>query len=152
MELRTWVELAQIVAALGVVASVAYFAVQLRQNTRAVRAQAYQSMMVATTTLARNLFADPEFARFFSEVSVSGPRDEIERLRWHTLMISMLRHFDNLLYQARMGTLAPELWVGYDEVLASWLRIPALIEWYDQHQSWFSQDLRAWVDSRRPAG
>lgn len=149
MDLGSLVDIAQIVAAVGVVASVIYFAIQLRQNTRAIRAQAYQSMIATTLNLSQNLFADEEFARFFVEVGQGGPRDEVEKLRWHTLMISMLRHFDNLLYQAKIGTLAPELWVGYDRVLASWLHVPALLEWYDAHPDWFSKDLGAWINARR---
>jgi len=98
--------IAELIGAAGVVASLAYLAVQIRSNTRSAQAATYQSLTQGVLDMNREIFANPETATFLERGRTTDePFDPVEQRRWLAYCSTHFRHFDNIFHQYQMGSL-----------------------------------------------
>lgn len=147
----------EFIGAVGVVVSLVYLALQLRQNTRSVRAASFNEMIQNSIRLLEHSFRDSEFARFLARAENDPDGlEEAERLRWDAYMTAVFRHYGNLVYQQRVGALDDQMWESYQRDLKEHLRSPAFAAWFRKHQVVFSESLvdevRDLVDEIRREG
>lgn len=135
--------LGEFIGAVGVVVSLVYLALQLRQNTSSVRAASFNSMVQNSIRLLEHGFRDSEFAAFLARAENDpGALDIAGKLRWDAYMTAVFRHFGNLVYQQRVGALDEQMWQSYRRDLKEHLRSPSWVAWFRQHQVVFSESLR----------
>lgn len=101
---------AQIVAAGGVIGTLIYLAVQIRQNTRSIRRAAFQELINHIAGI--NLLATQ---REIAEVMIGARAgldalDEADQLRLLTWMNAVLRHYHNAYEQYRAGMITADQW------------------------------------------
>jgi len=137
----------EFVGALGVVISLVYLARQMIQNTVSVRAASFNSMVQNSIKLLEHSFRDKEFAAFLARAEQS-PEDLLpeERVRWDAYMTAVYRHFGNLQYSHRVGTLDSQMWDAYRATLKDHLRTKSWGEWFVAHRHVFSSALGEQVD------
>ncbi len=133
----------QIVAAIAVIVSLFYVAYEVRHNTKALRLSTYQSVVNSSMDILHSLYSSNETATFyhrclFDNSELNGP----EKLRWHAVMITLYRHWDNLLYQNRMGLLEDEMWLSYDRTMTHYLAYKAWVDWFATNGHLFSTNLQ----------
>jgi hypothetical protein len=149
--------LGEFVGAVGVVVSLVYLGLQLRQNTSSVRASSFNSMIQNSIRLLEHTFADSEFAGLLARAE-RDPADLSleERVRWDAYMTAVFRHFGNLVYQNRVGALDAQMWESYRKDLKEHLRSPHWAAWFRDRQVVFSESLveevAALVDEIRREG
>jgi hypothetical protein len=139
--------LGEFVGAIGVVISLVYLARQMIQNTTSVRAASFNSMVQNSIRLLEHSFRDSEFAAFLARAQADP--DSLtpeERVRWDAYMTAVYRHFGNLVYAYRVGTLDHQMWESYRATLKDHLRTRSWADWYDEHRHLFSTALNALVD------
>ena len=139
--------LGEFVGALGVVISLIYLARQMIQNTTSVRAASFNSMTENSIRLLGNTFPDPEFAEFLHRAQ-SDPSEltPAESIQWDSYMTAVFRHFGNLIYQYRVGSLDQQMWDAYQRTLKEHLRTPAWRTWFEENSHIFSTSLVEQVD------
>ena len=114
----------EFVGAIGVIATLAYLATQIRQNTRSMedgkrlalaqtyqmRADALQSMMVdaANSEHVGSILVKLTGLGYPENVSALAALDEEERGRFRQWQIAQQTHWDNLFYQYQQGFLDTE--------------------------------------------
>lgn len=142
----------QTVAAIAVVVSLVYLARQLRDNTRAMHGAAYHANVANTIAVVTPLCTDPSYSSFIQQ-SLRDPSSlsADDQFRFHCAMLIYARHFDNLLYQHRLGSLEAGQWKGYAETLDGWLRYPGFRTWFEKNSHAVSEELRTYV-IRKVAG
>ncbi len=118
MDLNDLANLGQIIGALAVVISLIYVALQIRQNTNAIRSAAAQTVHEHFATWYRLVAADPEL----SQIVVNGLRDysslsEMERARFIATYMAFVSYSQNAFLKWREGSLAPPLWLGWELVI-----------------------------------
>jgi hypothetical protein len=134
--------LGEFVGAIGVVVSLVYLARQMIQNTKAVRAQSFNSMVQNSISLLEHSFRDSEFADFLTRAEEDpSSLTASERVRWDAYMTAVYRHFGNLIYAYRVGTLDGQLWDSYRRTLEDHLKTPSWADWYLQNRHLFSTAL-----------
>ncbi len=116
-------ELAQTGAAvggIGVIASFIYVAIQIRNNTRAVRAATFQQLVSSLVGQLDELARDGELC---SLVLRGGDDfeslDRIEKARFRFHLLSHLRRVENAYVQHEIGTLKDQYWIGIREGLSA---------------------------------
>ena len=97
----------EIVGGVGVIATLIYLAVQIRQNTRSVEAATYQSVAESLADASYRLIGAP-----------SSPRDRL------LLFIGTIRRYENLHFQVRRGKLLPSDVEGFVTSLVAYLNVP----------------------------
>jgi len=140
---------AELLGAAGVVASLIYLAVQIRQSTRTERARAFQEIFSSYDAHSQQMFSSQNRDLVISGMqdlnSISGG----ERLQFDHLMIGYLNSLEATIF-SRSAFL-----VG-DETLENWayllrtrfLPYPGMREWWNEAKLIFAPETRTWVDEQ----
>jgi hypothetical protein len=139
--------LAQLVAATGVIGSLFYLAVQVRQNTRSSRAIVVDSLARSMQDLA---FAMAQQDELLKIVTVTlqhwSEASEMERARAASFLLGYFKLFENAWFQMKHGTLDPAQWQGYDAFLRTVLLQPAVKPWWAMRRAFFAPGFRQYVE------
>ena len=100
--------IAELIGGLGVIATLAYHAIQIRQNTRSVRASTYQNILLTSIETRRTIAQDEGLAQMM--VATRRPLGELARFRIRNVAIAILRTFENAHYQYTRGMIEEMLW------------------------------------------
>ena len=130
--------------AIAVVATLGYLAVQVRQNTRSVRAANYQAFSESYGDFRTLLVKDERLGALWgkglrsrSELSAS------ERFQFDGLMMNWTRAAELHFYQEIKGLVDEPFYSGWlDEAAAVW-SMPGALEWWSEHSRSFNADFRA---------
>lgn len=144
--------LAQVVAAVGVIVTLIYVAIQIRQNTRAIRRSAFQDLLNYITNVNLLLTSD----RSLCELSIRARSgfatlDEADQIRLLVWFGTVFRHYQNAHALYRDGLISPLQW---EDMLRP---IERHFRYRSGHDMWaivresFAADFRALVDARAVA-
>ncbi len=147
MNLQDLGNLGEFVGAIGVVISLVYLARQMIDNTASIRAQSYNSMVENSIRLLEHAFRDSEFADFLARAEKDPDSlSPSERVRWDAYMTAVFRHFGNMQYAQRVGTLDAQMWESYRATLKHDLRTQSWATWFQENRHLFSSGLGEQID------
>lgn len=149
MNLETISAVAQLVAAIGVIASLFYLAVQIRQNTRSMRAVVVDAL---TRGIAEILSGQtPEVMRSLVRVVENlESASEEDRLRALPQLFALFKLFENAWFQQRQGTLDPEQWQGWDAYIRTYYHRPGMKSWWSMRRAAFAPGFRDYLEATGP--
>ena len=149
MNLETISAIAQIVAAIGVIASLFYLAAQIRQNTRSQRAVVVDAL---TRGIADILSGQtPETLRCFARVMENlESASEEDRLRALPQFFALFKLFENAWFQQRQGTLDREQWQGWDAYIRTYYHHPGIKSWWLMRRAAFAPGFRDYLEATKP--
>ena len=106
--------IAELSAAVGVLLSLAYVGLQVRQNTAALRAGTVARSSELMQRTRMKLWGDADAAGIW-EPAMSGTEveDRTSQLRVRHLMVSLARDHEAVFYQHLMGQLPEPIWEGW---------------------------------------
>ncbi len=143
--------IAESVGTVGVIASLIYVALQIRQNTRGTRMATFESAVRGVQDHTRALIGDPELLR----VHFAGLRnfDDLcpeDRLRFHGLMFSWALEYQLFKRAFDEGAQSQEAFAGrslgeFEKHIVSLLNTPGGQAWWSG-ETYLNQDFRAEVD------
>ena len=123
--------LAQVVSALAVIASLVYLAVQVRQNTKAIRNATHHTLTVTRLDYIAMVVQNPDLSRILQ----AGMQDlarlgEEERHRFTLIMYYLFSAGENFYYQYRQGALDAEQWERWCNTLRYYFTQPGIRTWF----------------------
>ncbi|MDX1646917.1 MAG: hypothetical protein R3304_07220 [Longimicrobiales bacterium] len=137
---------AEMVGAVGVIATLIYLAMQVRHNTRAVRAQTYDSFVSQFRNWNEPMRAHEEMAERFHElmedVESLSPREQRHAVH---VLYDFTRLAENLLYQHREGMLSDAVWSGWENTFRAYLSAPGFSWYLEKRRSFFAPEFNEWV-------
>ena len=159
MSLQDLGNIGEFVAAVGVVVSLVYLAVQIRQNTRQINENT-ESLRITSRDEALRTFSHyrehiirhPEIADLY----LRGGRnlrdlDAVDRLRFSLLASELLFTFQGAYLRAK-GFGEPELWEYLLGTLPPILRQPGIREWWSEAKGEFVAEFAAEIEKHLPNG
>ena len=149
MNLETLSAIAQIVAAIGVIASLFYLGAQIKQNTRSQRAVVVDAL---TRGIAEILSVQtPEVLRSLMRVVENFEEaTEEDRLRALPQVFALFKLFENAWFQQRQGTLDREQWQGWDAYIRTYYHRPGVKSWWSKRRATFAAGFRNYLESTKP--
>lgn len=145
--------LGEFVSGLAVVISVLYLAIQIRQNTRSLRAQAHQSITTHIAELNRTIVEHEGVAeileRGLEDPTVLTPA---EARQFNAYNSARFRHYDNLYYQFRVGVLEPSQWAGFSAMLRFHFMQAGLRRWWNDSTAFYSPEFVAYCEKLQSQG
>lgn len=106
-------ELAQIGGVVGVIASLIYVAIQIRNNSRATRAATFQQLSSALASDWLDMSRNPEMISLVLRGSDDFESlNRIEKARMRFFLMGYCRRFENAFFQHKVGTLKDKDWRG----------------------------------------
>lgn len=139
MSLETVNSIAQIVAAIGVIASLFYLAVQIRQNTKSQQSVVVDSLTSSLIAVLAPQASDPALTRACAAAveDWNGAREE-DRLQAACVLLALFKLSENAWFQQRQGTLDPEQWQGWDFYMRAYYHRPGVQTWWSRRRGMFS--------------
>lgn len=140
-------QIAQLLGAIGVIASLIYVAIQIRNNSRAVRAAAYQQLSSSFIASYDAYFQNAEgTALMLKGGDDFSSLDRLEQTRYFFLVMALMRRFENAWFQFRIGTLKDDDWqaIAYD--LNTVFAYPGAREAWHIVKNRNNAEFRAYVD------
>lgn len=113
MTLETVYFMSGIVAAGGVIASLIFVGLQMRQNTKAVQLASATHYQSSLGDLEFFIAREAEFAELLVKGRTGQSLTAAEELRLSVFYSNVLRIWQNLHVQFLEGALKPELWKGF---------------------------------------
>src|SRR5579883_2652861 len=101
MSLQNLSALASIISALAIVASVVYASLEIRQNTRAVRASAFQEVVNSFAEISFEIAKQRELVELYLHAARAYQSlPEVKQAQYSLMLLSFLRRAENVLFQA----------------------------------------------------
>jgi len=147
MSLSDLANIGQVIGAIAVVISLIYVALQIRQNTSAIRSATAQSVHEHFANWYQSFARDASLA----EVGVKGLKDysslsEMEKARFVSTFMAFLSYGQNAFLKWRQGLLAPSLWLGWEQVLMNLLGAPGGKSLWKERHYLFGEEFRRYVE------
>ncbi len=139
--------IAEIAAAVTVIASLLYVAVQIRQNTLTVRIAAGQAHVDAYDSLLARITDDDGLASAWV-ASAADPRalSEVEQTQVFGFVGVMFRNFEGAYIQWRAGVLDDRFWQGISRSMADQYGHAVIRAFWAARRHWFSDEFGEWFD------
>lgn len=140
--------LAEAIGALAVVISLVYLAVQIRGGTKALRTTLRDSAFHYMNEWNYVLSSDAELSWIFKQ-GLRNPDDlnEKEISRFHHMMYSFYKVFENIYLHYLDGSIAKEAWENNNEILFLYSQQSGAQEYWRNRRAIFDPRFRALVES-----
>lgn len=136
--------ISEIVGAIAVVVSLIYVAVQIKQNTRLMRATAKQSLTEATQNVVFKL-ADNSDA-YVKLVSGEEPSSPEEDARMSLLARAAFRGFESQCFQYESGLLEEDEWLALRAAIVDFATLPGFNRYWQGMRLHMSKRLRSIIE------
>lgn len=142
----------EVLGAVAVVLSLIYVAVQVKQNTKALRGAATANAIASLRDWNRELIANPSVARIWGQgVEDMEGLDADGRAQFITLAFNLFKTMEDMHFQFRQGSMDPEVWDGWECFAAVYLKRSGSQHYWAHRRQLFSRPFREWLDGLAPA-
>lgn len=144
--------ISSLLAAIAVVISVVYLAIQVRRNTQATYSQAHHLTTIALAETAATIASSSELSRIY-RLGLSAPDElgEDEFFRFAAIATSQFRTFENLFFQYRSGLVSEDFWNGHRENILWFFHRPGMQIWWAGKRLAHSKGFREFLETSTPA-
>ncbi len=140
-------ETAQIPGGIGVIASMIYVGIQIRNNACALRAATYQQLSVISLqgwmSMGHNGETTGIMLRGMDEFSALN---RVENARFRFVVMSYVKGFENAWFQNKIGTLRENDWIACTSDLHSFFSTPGTHAAWPMVKNRFNLEFVAFVD------
>jgi hypothetical protein len=147
MSIQDWGAVGEIVGAIGVIASLLYLALQIRQNSRTSKAEAVQAIQQAMVDLSMALASDPSWSEILENSRHSFLElSQEERTRLGYFWIALMRTTETLYHHYLNGNADPSIWEAHAGGVAVNLRSRGFREWWQSVPYPFTSEFSRFVN------
>jgi hypothetical protein len=131
----------------GVMLGFVYFSIELRHNTRAVRASAFQQVVNSFADVSLALATDKRLVDLFVRAAKHYESlDEIERTQYSYMIVSYLRRAESVFFQTEIRLLSSEQWSGIRNSIKAVMTPPGTRICWGELKNRFNPEFRDYID------
>ena len=152
MNIQDLGSIGELIAALATLLTLGYLAIQLKQNTSALKSQTFQQSSMDMSLTANSVSSDGELAKIIikAENGLASLSSD-EKLRFHFWMLVAVRRFEAIYIQALYGSIEKDRIEGFETSILSLLSNVGN-EWWNLTKSAFSNDFIRYADGKINSG
>jgi hypothetical protein len=137
----------QVVAAIGVIPSLIYLAVQIRGQNKERRRAGINILTVQWSELVKSAQENREFAVLFLQGMRSfDGLDSPDKLRFSAFFTRYTRNCEGMFIYYRDGALEKALWDEIERTMTDYFAYPGVREWWATRKHWLTDEFRAVVE------
>jgi len=138
----------QLVAAFGVIPSLIYLAVQIREQNKERRRAGINILTAQWSDLVRSA----QESREFTELFLRGMRsfqdlDAPDKLRFSAFFTRFTRNCEGMFIYYRDGALEKSLWNEVERTMTDYFAYRGVTEWWATRKHWLTDEFRAVVEA-----
>lgn len=139
----------QIVGSIGVIGSLIFVGLQVRQNTKATRVQVQENMTSCYISVAQVLIDNAEvFTRGIAATRESfASFSDADKMIYFGAIFSMFKHFENIHSQRERGFIDQESWAAWREHILMSFNQPGVKMWWELRRGSFNPQFRTFLES-----
>lgn len=139
--------IAQLIAAIAVVPSLIYFAIQIRNQNKESRRTAANAFVLHYNDFRKSLSDSNELASILLRGATAfDDLDPAQRVRFGALMGRVFVLSEGLRSFYLDGILSPELWRTFEQATADLAAYPGVQAWWATRDHWYTPEFRSLVD------
>ena len=139
-------QMIQMLANIGVLASIVFLALEIRQNSHAVQAQSRAQIASDAADHLMRIAENPQLTEIHIRANDGEELTEVEQAQLETVLQSRVRRWENIHYQYRQGLYSEEEYVG---TRTAWRRVissQSARQHWQQNRDSFSPEFAAEMD------
>jgi hypothetical protein len=138
----------QMVAAIGVIPSLIYLAVQIREQNKERRRAGINILTAQWSELVKTAQESRDFAEVFLKGMLSfHDLDGPDKLRVSAFFTRFTRNCEGMFIYYRDGALDKSLWDGVERTMSDYFAYPGAKEWWATRKHWLTDEFRAVVEA-----
>ena len=140
--------ISQMVAAVLLVLSVVYLALQVHQNTSAMRLSNFQAVSIGWANVFGALVNNEEVSDIYRRgLFEQGTLNEIEQIRFRSLGMLILRMFHECFEEQHEGGVRQVRWESSQRVAVDIMQTPGMQILWSSRKHWFPDDFQVYMDN-----
>jgi hypothetical protein len=148
MSLQELAELGAAMSGVGVIATAIYVSIQIRNNTRAVRASAFQQVVNSFAAISFDIAKDKNLVDLYLRAGRCFPAlDEVERAQYSLMLLSFLRRSENVFFQTEIHMLHSQHWSGIRESIKAIMVPPGAQACWSEIKTRLNPEFRSFIDA-----
>jgi len=132
----------EIVGAAGVIITLVYLSVQIRQNTSATNRANVRNVLESNNSALKSLLDESVADLFIRGLKSLDTLSEIERYRFDNAFYQWVGSCEQAFIDNREGRFSADSLVVYENALTGYLLTPGGSQWWEERQIWFSPPFR----------
>ena len=147
MSVEEWAAIAEIVGAIAVVITLAYLAVQIRQNSNAIRSASATTVHINTQDVAQAPMMDRELGDIILR-AVNGEEElsPSEKLAAYAWFYQFLKTGELAYHSCLRGELDQEYWKATTSFYRSWWQTPGMRTYWTERKNAFTPGFQMSVE------
>ncbi len=143
--------IAGVIAALGVIGSLLFVGIQLRDQNREARLQSISTTSKEFRNLTETLLNDPDIASLYIRLSRDGfeGMDDTSIFRGQLIFQTMLRYLEDTYFQNEAGRLDERLWSSIERGLETTIGSVAFGQYWKSRGSWYSAPFQTYIEGKK---
>jgi hypothetical protein len=148
LKLSEWANIAEIIAAGVIVASVIYLSYEINQNTRALQTDSYQNVLNEIGGLNIAVATDEEFHRIF-RLGEQSPSElsELDWARFTQITFSYSGLWEYLYLGRQENSITPAVWSAFDPYFRGIVCMPGYRRFYAEQRHAHAPEFITYVET-----
>ena len=138
----------EFVASFGVIATLVYLAIQMTQNTRAVKLNTARIVTEELQQMFSLLASDESLAKVFLDAGRASELNDIARVRYYTFTSNFLRVVENGYLQHRDEAISEEHWEGMTNMAIDYTKMKAFDAYWNDRKHWVSREFQEFMETQ----
>ena len=131
----------------GVLMSVIYVSIQIRNNTRAVRTSTFQQVVNSFAAISFDIAKDKNLVDLYMRAGRDfASLNELERAQYSLMLLSFLRRAENVFFQTEIRMLYTEHWSGIRDSIKAIMTAPGAQACWIEIKNRLNPEFRAFID------
>lgn len=136
------------IGGIAVVVTLLYLALQIRQNTKAIRSSSFHGVTDSFNEINNLLARDQSLARIFRiGMEDLDKLSDDEKVRFGFMFLSPFRVFETIYFQRESGTVDPRLWNAEKRSMQFLLSGPGARAWWRANPLSFTSEFRRFIET-----
>ena len=142
----------EVIGGAAVVATLIYLAIQLRQNTKGIRAQSYYNVLMGKNALYRELGSNKELCDILiGGMTADPPLPTVsDGVRAGVTLYAFMNEFETTYLLHKAGAVEEEIWLRDKTQMAGMIGFPGTSNWWSLFQQYFHKDFVTEVEATDP--
>jgi hypothetical protein len=147
MSLQEFAWLGATMSGVGVLVSIIYVSIQIRNNTRAVRASAFQQVVNSFAAISFDIAKDKNLVDLYLRAGRDfASLGELERAQYSLMLLSFLRRAENVFFQTEIRMLYTEHWPGIRDSIKAIMAAPGAQACWNEIKNRLNPEFRVFID------
>jgi hypothetical protein len=140
--------LSQLVAAIGLIPSVAYLAIQVRAQNKAHHRASLDMLTTQWGALIQTVNESDDFGRIYLDGLASfDAMEPVPRIRFGAYLLRVFRYWEAMFFHFEDGTLHPSSWTALQAQMGDIIAYPGVQEWWLTRRHWYTDEFRGVVEA-----